>query len=128
MTIQLNHTVVWCRDRKRSAAYLAEMLGLEAPTTFAIFDIVATQNEVSLDFAETTGEIHPQHYAFLVTETEFDDIFGRIVDRNIQHWADPRCEIPGQINTHDGGRGVYWADPDGHLLEIITQPYGSGAE
>jgi catechol 2,3-dioxygenase-like lactoylglutathione lyase family enzyme len=81
---------------------------------------------VTLDFAESDGEITPQHYAFLVSEPEFDQIFGRIQGRDLPYWADPRRRRPGEINHNDGGRGVYFPDPDGHLLEIITRPYGAG--
>jgi catechol 2,3-dioxygenase-like lactoylglutathione lyase family enzyme len=66
----------------------------------------------------------PRHYAFLVSEDEFDAIFGRIRAGGLDYWADPFQQQPGEINTHDGGRGVYWHDPDGHVLEIITRPYG----
>jgi catechol 2,3-dioxygenase-like lactoylglutathione lyase family enzyme len=87
---------------------------------------VATDNGVSLDFAETDGDIATQHYAFLIGEDEFDAIFGRITGRGIEHWADPGRTRPQEINRNDGGRGVYFADPDGHLMEIITRPYGGG--
>jgi catechol 2,3-dioxygenase-like lactoylglutathione lyase family enzyme len=69
-----------------------------------------------------------QHYAFLVTEDEFDQIFGRIQERGLEIYADPHGHQPGEINHHDGGRGVYWADPSGNLLEIITVPYGGWPE
>ena len=87
---------------------------------------MATDNGVSLDFSETDGEIATQHYAFLIGEDDFDEIFGRISERGIPHWADPGRARPGSINRNDGGRGVYFADPDGHLMEILTRPYGSG--
>jgi catechol 2,3-dioxygenase-like lactoylglutathione lyase family enzyme len=80
---------------------------------------------VNLDFYETQGEIAPQHYAFLITEAEFDEIFARIRERGADYWADPGQSRPGQINHNDGGRGVYFEDPNGHLLEIITRPYGA---
>ena len=126
MTVQLNHTIVWCRDNRASSQFAADILGLPAPTTFGPFQIVETANGVSLDYHDVDGEITSQHYAFLITEDEFDAIFGRICDRNLDHWADPGLSRPGQINHNDGGRGVYFKDPDGHLLEIITRPYGSG--
>lgn len=85
-------------------------------------------NDVSLDVLTDSGPIHPQHYAFLVTEEEFDAIFDRIKARGLDFWADPYHQQPGQINRNDGGRGVYWSDPDGHSLEIITRPYGSGQQ
>ena len=123
MPVQLNHTIVAARDRERSARFLADVLGLAAPTTYGPFSVVQLANDVSLDFIDD-DDVHPRHYAFLVTEAEFDQIFGRIRGRGLDFWADPFRRRPGEINTHDGGRGVYWLDPDGHVLEIITRPYG----
>jgi catechol 2,3-dioxygenase-like lactoylglutathione lyase family enzyme len=122
---QLNHTIVNVPDQAASARFASEVLGLDPPSTFGPFLVVETGNGVSLDFMESDGA-DPQHYAFLVTEADFDDIFGRIRDQDIEHWADPGCTQPGEINHHDGGRGVYFREPGGHLLEIITRPYGSG--
>jgi catechol 2,3-dioxygenase-like lactoylglutathione lyase family enzyme len=124
MAVQLNHTIVHARDRRESATFLAEILGLPEPTPYGPFLVVEAANGVSLDFIEEPGE--PQHYAFLVSEDEFDAIFGRITERGLPYWADPARRRPGETNTNDGGRGVYWEDPNGHFLEIITRPYGSG--
>lgn len=124
MGVELNHTIVHARDRHASAAFLADILGLPAPTTYGPFVVVQTGNGVSLDFADDPGEIHGQHYAFLVGEDDFDAILGRIVDRGLTYWADPYHRRANVINTHDGGRGLYWSDPDGHNLEVITRPYG----
>jgi catechol 2,3-dioxygenase-like lactoylglutathione lyase family enzyme len=126
MTIQLNHTIVYAQDSRTSAAFLSEILGLPAPTRFGPFLVVETANGVSLDFLEAEDEIEPQHYAFLVSEGEFDEIFGRIRQRGLPYWADPGRARSGEINHGDGGRGVYFQDPNGHLLEILTRPYGSG--
>ena len=126
MAVQLNHTIVSCRDQRVSATFLAEILGLPAPTRFGPFLVVEAANGVSLDYHDVQGDIASQHYAFLISEDEFDEIFGRIQDRGLEHWADPGQSQPGRINRHDGGRGVYFEDPDGQLLEIITRPYGSG--
>jgi catechol 2,3-dioxygenase-like lactoylglutathione lyase family enzyme len=126
MPAQLNHTIVSAHDKRMSATFLSEVLGLPEPTPFGPFLVVEADNGVSLDFIETPGDVTPQHYAFLITEDEFDVIFGRIVERGLSYWADPHQHLEGEINTHDGGRGVYFEDPDGHLLEIITRPYGSG--
>jgi hypothetical protein len=87
--------------------------------------MVELDNGVSLDFHQTDGAIESQHYAFLISEREFDEIYGRIADQGLDHWADPSQSRPGEINHNDGGRGVYFTDPDGHLLEVITRPYGS---
>ncbi|HEY3095447.1 MAG TPA: VOC family protein [Acidimicrobiia bacterium] len=126
MTVELNHTIVECRDKQRSAAFLTEILGLPDPVRFGPFFVVEVDNGASLDFDESDGEIARQHYAFLIGEDDFDEIFGRIRDRGLQYWADPFKSRPGEINRNDGGRGVYFDDPDGHLLEVITRPYGSG--
>ena len=126
MPVQLNHTIVASRDNKQGAQWMAEMLGLPDPAPFGPFMGVETENGVALDFLTHTGEITPQHYAFLITEEEFDQIFGRIQERELRYWADPHRNHLQQIKHNDGGRGVYFEHPDGHLLEIITRPYGSG--
>ena len=126
MAIELNHTIVHARDPQRSANFLAELLGRPAPVPFGPFLGVALDNGVTLDFIRADAELVIEHYAFLVGEAEFDAIFERIRARALPYWADPRHAQPGRINHHDGGRGVYWNDPDGHYLEIITRPYGSG--
>lgn len=127
MAVQLNHTIVAAHDKKAAAAFLTEILGLPDATPFGPFMVVQVDNELTLDFADHEGEITPQHYAFLVGDTEFDEIFGRIKDRGLPYWADPRRDHPGEINTRDGGRGLYFEDPNGHYLEILTRWYGSGS-
>ena len=124
MSVQLNHTIVWCRDKQKSATFLTEILGLPGPTRFGPMLVVQLNNSVSLDFYENDGEISSQHYAFLIGEDDFDQVFARIRGRGLQHWADPGKHRTGEINRNDGGRGVYFEDPDGHLLEVITRPYG----
>ncbi|MET0179522.1 MAG: VOC family protein [Novosphingobium sp.] len=124
MTAQLNHTIVWCRDKHRSSAFLADVLGLPAPRPLFQFMVVDLANGVSLDFMEKTdGDPAKQHYAFLVAEDEFDAGFRRVHDIGLTFWADPARSQPGKINHRFGGRGVYFEDPDGHLLELLTQPY-----
>jgi catechol 2,3-dioxygenase-like lactoylglutathione lyase family enzyme len=123
---QLNHTIVHVRDNRAAADWVAELLGLPAPTPFGHFQVVAVANGVSLDYISYDGDFDRQHYAFLVSEAEFDEIFDRITARGKAHWADPARTQPDQINHNDGGRGVYFEDLDGHFLEIITRPYGSG--
>ena len=124
MAVELNHTIVSARDADASARFMSEVLGLPEPTRYGPFTVVETANGVSLDFLESSGPITSQHYAFLISESEFDEVFARILDREIMHWADPGKRRPEAINTNDGGRGVYFEDPDGHMLEIITRPYG----
>ena len=126
MTVKLNHTIVHARDKRASAQFLSDILGLGAPVPFGPFMGVDTGNEVTLDYLETDEEIQTQHYAFLVSEEEFDAIFARIQSRKLMYWADPHRQERNTINTRDGGRGLYFEDPAGHLLEILTRPYGSG--
>jgi catechol 2,3-dioxygenase-like lactoylglutathione lyase family enzyme len=128
MSVQLNHTIVHSRDREHSAEFLSAVLGVAPPIEFGPFLVVEVDNGVSLDFIDAGGEeIDPQHYAFLVSEAEFDDIMGRLAERGVTHFADPGGQRRAEINHHDGGRGAYFADPSGHWLEILTRPYGSGA-
>jgi catechol 2,3-dioxygenase-like lactoylglutathione lyase family enzyme len=127
MTAQLNHTIVYSSDRVKSARFLAEILGLSAPVRFGPFEVVELDNGVSLDFAAADEPIQPQHYAFLISEADFDAVFSRIREQGLRYWADPRRCRSGEINHNDGGRGVYFPDPDGHYLEVITRPYGSGS-
>lgn len=130
MTVQLNHTIVAAHDKHTSARFLADLLGLQVSPQYVPFIPVAIPNGVTLDYMDQPGsgfaEIASQHYAFLVSEDDFDAIFGRIQAAGLTYWADPAHRIEGEINTNDGGRGVYFDDPNGHVLEILTRPYGSG--
>ena len=124
MAVKLNHTIVHARDQRESASFFAEVFDLPRPKPFGPFLDVEVGNEVTLAFLDADGmEVQMQHYAFLVSETEFDQIFGRVKERRLKYWADPGQKEQGRINHHFGGRGVYFQDPSGHLLEIITQPY-----
>jgi catechol 2,3-dioxygenase-like lactoylglutathione lyase family enzyme len=126
MAVRLNHTIVSAHDRDAAALFLTELLGLPAPTILGPFAVVQLGDDTSLDYMESDGEIASQHYAFLVSEVEFDEIFARLREKNRPYWADPGQQQPGRINGWDDGRGVYFEDPNGHLLEILTRPYGSG--
>ncbi len=128
MAVEFNHTLVDSRDNWAAARSVAEILGLEEPSSYGPFAVVTLANGASLDFhrADPAQPVQQQHYAFLVSEGEFDEILGRITARGYTYWADPFRHRPGKWNTDDGGRGLYWEGPDGHILEIITRPYGSG--
>ncbi len=128
MSVELNHTIVHARDKEESATFLAEILGLPKPEPFSHFLVVRTENGVSLDVMTGPEKLVPQHYAFLVSEREFDEILGRIKRRGLTYWADPGRERSFEINTRDGGKGLYFLDPSGHQLEILTRPYGSRKE
>jgi catechol 2,3-dioxygenase-like lactoylglutathione lyase family enzyme len=127
MSVQLNHTIVAVRDKVAAAEFFATILGLKAGAPFGPFLPVETSNAVTLDFMDAgPDQVVPQHYAFLVSEEEFDAIFGRIQHAGLTYWADPEHREEGRINHRDGGRGAYFDDPNGHNLEILTRPYGSG--
>lgn len=125
MSIELNHTIVYSRDKHEGARFLTDLLGLPPAVSWGPFAAVELANQVTLDYLDADGDVARQHYCFLVDEADFDAIFGRITDGGLPHWADPGHRQPNEINTHDGGRGVYFDDPSGHILEIITQPYGA---
>ena len=126
MTVKLNHTIVHSRDPRTAADFYSRLFGLPAPVPFGPFLDIEVANEVTLAFLDAGNmKIQSQHYAFLVSDAEFDQIFGRIQERGLSYWADPSKSRKGEINHHYGGRGVYFEDPSGHLLEIITRPYGS---
>lgn len=119
----LNHLIVHARDKDASAEFLAGILGVEAGPQWGPFRPVQMSNGVTLDFI---GTPHPDtsHYAFLVDDAEFDASFARIRNADIPYFAHPNKSGAGEINHLYGGRGVYFEDPDGHMLELITTPYG----
>jgi catechol 2,3-dioxygenase-like lactoylglutathione lyase family enzyme len=120
----LNHIIVPAKDKDASAAFLAGILGVEAGPQWGPFKPVQTSNGVTLDFVDSK-DVRTQHYAFLVSDQEFDASFARIQKAQLRYYAGPHKEGPGEINNHWGGRGVYFEDPNGHLLELITKPYGA---
>lgn len=124
MAVQLDHTIVHAHDARASATFFSEMFGLPAPRPFGPFLAVPLANGLTFDFITSPEAFTTQHYAFLVSEGEFDEIYGRIQAWGLEHWPEPSRERQGEINHNDGGRGVYWCDPGGHFLEIITVPYG----
>ena len=122
----LNHLIVPAKDKDLSAAFLADILGVQAGAQWGPFRPVQTSNGVTLDFVDSR-DVRTQHYAFLVDDAEFDAGFGKIKAQGVPYFADPHRQQPGKINHHWGGRGVYFEDPNGHLLELITKPYGEHA-
>jgi catechol 2,3-dioxygenase-like lactoylglutathione lyase family enzyme len=125
VSVQLNHTIVHARDAQASARFYSGVFGFGEAKPFGPFLDIETANGVTLAILGTDEKYDAQHYAFLVSEAAFDAIFGRVKARGLDYWADPGKREKGKINTHFGGRGVYFEDPGGHLLEIITRPYGS---
>lgn len=128
MGAKLNHTIVWCSDQEKSSRFLTEILGLPPARRFMGFLVVDLANDVSLDYLPAEAEpIALQHFAFLISEEEFDAALPRVKKLAGEIWADPARKQQGRINHHFGGRGVYFEDPDGHLFELITTPYGDPA-
>ncbi|MER7001259.1 VOC family protein [Streptomyces sp. NPDC000410] len=125
MPATLDHTIVHSRDRFVGARFLTELIDAPEPKPFGPFASVPLANGVTLDYLDERAEteIVSQHLAFLVSEEEFDEIFGRIQERELPYWADPVHAEPQRINHHFGGRGVYIDDPDGHSIEFITHTY-----
>lgn len=122
MSVSLDHTIIRAHNKLESAKFLSNLLGLETPTLWGPFAIVKV-GELSLDFVDTTDEIQSRHFAFKVSEPEFDEIFARIQSQSIHYWADPGKKRPQEINNRDGGRGFYFYDPNGHFLEVLTRSY-----
>lgn len=120
---QLNHIIVPAHDKSASARFLGDILGVTPDTQWGPFIPLRTANGVTLDFVDSK-DVRTQHYAFLVSDAEFDTGLAKIKKAGIKIYAGPHKEGPGEINHHDGGRGVYFEDPNGHLLEMITTPYG----
>ena len=123
MSVALNHTIIPAKDKWASAKFLADILNLEAGPEWGHFVPVKTANGVTLDF-DNREDFRPLHFAFLISDGEFDAAFARIQTRGIRYYADPRRSKPGEINHNHNGRGVYFDDPNGHLYELITHPYG----
>ncbi|OKK07620.1 bleomycin resistance protein [Streptomyces sp. CB03234] len=124
MPARLDHTIVRSRDRFAAARFLTELIDAPEPKPFGPFASVPLEGGVTLDYLDDDApRIVPQHLAFLVPEDEFDEIFGRIQERELPYWADPHHREPQRINHHYGGRGVYIDDPDGHSIEFITHTY-----
>ena len=124
MTVFFDHHIVPSSDQDRSARFYADVLGLPEPRREGPFAALDLGNDVALYVAGWDEHVTPQHYAFLVTEAEFDAFYARLTDRGLEHWADPHCRQPQQVNHDDGGRGTYFRDPDGHFVEVLTVRYG----
>jgi catechol 2,3-dioxygenase-like lactoylglutathione lyase family enzyme len=124
VSVRLNHTIVHSQHKQQSAEFLARILGLGPPGRFSHFVTVEVANEISLDF-DTADRVRSQHYAFLVSDEEFDPIFERVRAGGVEYFADPSHQLVGQINTRDTGRGFYFSGPEGHNYEVITKPYGT---
>ena len=126
MTITLNHTIVPARDKEAAARFFARIFGLrfDVPPG-GHFAPVRVNDTLTLDFADAGADAEPipvQHYAFHVSDTEFDAILGRVQAAGLPFGSGPRSLEDGRLNDWNGGRGVYFRDPDGHILELMTVP------
>ena len=123
MPALFNHTIIASIDRAVSAEFYRSILEADEAPSWGPFTNLTLAGGVILQFAEPPVEIQMQHYAFLVDDQHFDRAYQRLVSAGVEHWADPQMTRPGETNTEHGGRGVYFKDPSGHALELITKPY-----
>ncbi|YCH06319.1 VOC family protein [Arthrobacter sp. alpha11c] len=123
MPALFNHTIIASIDRAVSAEFYRSILEADEAPSWGPFTNLTLAGGVMLQFAEPPVEIQMQHYAFLVDDQHFDRAYQRLVSAGVEHWADPQMTRPGETNTEHGGRGVYFKDPSGHALELITKPY-----
>ena len=119
MAIVLDHTIVPARDKEASARFFAEMFGLEYKGASGHFAPVYVNDSLTFDF-DNRDSFESHHYAFHISDAEFDAILGRVKAAGRKWGSGPRSHEDGQINTRRGGRGFYFADLDGHLLEVMT--------
>jgi catechol 2,3-dioxygenase-like lactoylglutathione lyase family enzyme len=122
MTITLNHTIVWARDKDAAARLFAEIFGLRFEGSGGHFAPVRVNDTLTLDFAEAKGTIAGQHYAFHVSGAEFDAILQRVKSAGLAFGSGPRSLEDGNLNNWNGGRGFYYEDHDGHVIELMTMP------
>jgi catechol 2,3-dioxygenase-like lactoylglutathione lyase family enzyme len=127
MPATFNHLIIAARDRVESARFFRGIFEATDAPSWGPFTNLLLDDGVLIQFADLPVEAYPeiqnQHYAFLVDDALFDRAYQRLCDNGIDHWADPQMRRPGETNTEHGGRGVYFRDPAGHYLEMITQPY-----
>ena len=119
MAIVLDHTIVPAHDKVASARFFARIFGLEYNGPHSHFAPVQVNEALTLDFDER-GDFAPHHYAFRISEAEFDAIFDRVKAEGIPYGSGPRSRTDMQINHRKGGRGFYFDDPNGHVLEVLT--------
>ena len=124
MTIELNHTIVQTHDKAASVRFYTKMFGFKYNGDLGPFAPITIPNQsLTLDFLDDRETFERQHYAFKVSDTTFDEIFERIIEEGLAYGSEPWHSQDGKINHFNGGRGVYFRDPSGHLLEILTHDY-----
>jgi catechol 2,3-dioxygenase-like lactoylglutathione lyase family enzyme len=121
MTIRLDHTIVPAQDKVASAKFFADIFGLTVSSA-GHFVPVQINESLTFDFADEPEKVRSHHYAFHVSEAEFDAIFSRVKAKGIPYGSGPFSHTDGKINQRRGGRGFYFEDPSGHLLEVMTVP------
>jgi catechol 2,3-dioxygenase-like lactoylglutathione lyase family enzyme len=120
MTITLNHTIVLARDKEASARFFAEIFGLRFEGSGGHFAPVHVNDTLTLDFADAKGAVGSQHYAFHVSDAKFDAILQRVKDAGLAFGSGPWSLEDGRLNDRNGGRGFYYKDHDGHVIELMT--------
>ncbi|OZF54486.1 glyoxalase [Rhodococcus sp. 14-2470-1b] len=124
MCVAFDHTIVVSKDRAASASFFRSLFDLPEAPSWGPFTNVQLSDGSLIQFAEPpVEEIQPQHYAFRVSDDLFDVVVARLTDRRVRFWADPHHTEEGRVNHHHGGIGVYFEDPSGHLIEVLTHPY-----
>lgn len=118
--MELNHTIVRAHDNEASARFFADIMGLAYEGPQGHFAPVRINDELTLDF-DNSDEVTHAHYAFKVSDEEFEGIFERVKAAGITYGSGPGGGWDMQINTRRGGRGFYFPDPNGHSLEVMTR-------
>ena len=122
MTITLNHTIVWARNKEGAARLFAEIFGLRFADQGGHFAQVRVNDTLTMDFADAKGTVAGQHYAFHVSDSEFDAILQRVKDAGLAFGSGPQSLEDGKLNAWNSGRGFYYKDHDGHVIELMTMP------
>ena len=130
MTVKLNHLIVPAKDKVASAQLFAELFGLEVKPSEGRFAQVPLDEHLTIDFADddhtrdilhfVPEQLESHHYAFYVTDEEFDGIFGRVKAKGLVYGSGPTTDTDGRVGERRGGRALYFRELNGHLLEVMT--------
>jgi catechol 2,3-dioxygenase-like lactoylglutathione lyase family enzyme len=122
MAILLDHTIVPAKDKAAAAKFFADIFGLAVKPGQGHFAQVQVNDSLTLDFADAPEPVRGEHYAFHVSEAEFEAIFGRVRAKGLPYGSGPSNRTDGRLYARRGGRGFYFDDPNGHVLEVMTVP------
>ena len=123
MPFYLDHTIVPPRDKEESARFFARIFGLEYKGPWGPFAPVKVNETLNMDFGDGRDEFEVHHYAFITSDEEFDQVLGRVKAEGLKYGSGPRSLEDMEINHLHQGRGFYFRDPNGHVLEVITHTY-----